>query len=124
MQPIGLHADHFHDLPAAGDQFGEDLAIGAGDWAWFGTDALSEQGDDLGIESIGFGEPSCGTREIADLARVDDGQRQSGPGQRSRHGQFEAAGRLQHDQRRRQVTQIIDQLVEPCAIARDGKSPA
>ena len=76
MEPIGLHADHFHHLAAARDQLGQGLAIGVGDRAWFGTDAFSEQGDDLGIERVGLGEPSSGTGEIPDLARVDDGERQ------------------------------------------------
>ena len=77
MQPIGLHADHFHHLTAARDQFGQALAVGVGERAWFGTNAFSEQGDDLGIERVGLGEPSGGTGEIADLTRIDDGERQS-----------------------------------------------
>ena len=54
------------------------LAVGVGERAWFGTNAFSEQGDDLGIERVGLGEPSCGTGEIPDLAWVDDGERQTG----------------------------------------------
>jgi len=89
-----------------------------------GTDAFREQGDDLGIERIGLGEPSRGTREIPDLARVDDGKWQSGANQGSGHGELEPAGCLEYDQGRRQGTQVIDQLFNACAIARDGKSPA
>src|SRR6185312_10651238 len=83
-----------------------------------------EQGNDLGIERIGLGEPSRGTREIPDLARVDDGKRQSGANQGSGHADLEPAGRLQYDQGRGQGTQTIDELFKACAIARDGKSPA
>ncbi len=123
MEPIGLHADHFHHLPAACDQFGQGLAISIGDWAWFGTDAFSEQRDDPGIERIGLGEPSRGTREIPDLAWVDDGKRQSGAHQGSCHSNLEPAGCLKYDQGRGKGTQIIDELFKACAIARDSKSP-
>ena len=74
--------------------------------AWSGTafglraDALGEQGDGRGIEAVGLGEPAGGPREIADLPGIDDHQRQAGAGQRRRHGDLEAAGRFQHDQRR------------------------
>jgi hypothetical protein len=51
-------------LPAARDQFGQGLPISVGGCARFGTDAFSEQGDDLGIKRIGLGEPACGTGEI------------------------------------------------------------
>jgi hypothetical protein len=121
MEPIGLHADHFHHLPAARDQFGQGLPISVGDWARFGTDAFSEQGDDLGIKRIGLGEPACGTGEIPDLARVDNGNRQSGPGQGSSYDDFEPAGRLEHNQRWSQNSQIVDQLLEGLAMAPDGK---
>jgi hypothetical protein len=57
MLPIGLHADHFHHLASAGDQFGQTLAVGVSERAWFGTNAFSKQGDDLGIESGESGEP-------------------------------------------------------------------
>ena len=121
MEPIGLHADHFHHLTAAGDQFGQGLAVGVGDRAWFGTDAFSEQGDDLGIERVGLGEPPGGTGEIPDLARIDDGERQTGAGQSRRDGDLEPAGGLEHDQRRGQITQIRCELLETFAVARDGK---
>ena len=48
----------------------------------------------------------------------------AGAGQRGSHGDLEPAGCLEHDQRRGQVTQIIDQLFKTFAIARDGKGPA
>ena len=73
-QPVGLHAGHFHHMAAARDQFGRGLAVGVRDRAWVGPDPLGEQGDGLGIERVGFGEPSGGTREIPDLARIDHGE--------------------------------------------------
>jgi hypothetical protein len=75
MEPVGLHADHFHHLAAARDQFGQVLAVGIGERTRFGTDAFREQRNDLGIERIGLGEPPGGTGEVPDLARIDDGER-------------------------------------------------
>ena len=86
MEPIGLHADHFDHLAAARDQFGEALAVGVGERAWFGTNAFGEQGDDLSIECIGLGEASGGASKIADLAWIDDRERQTGAGQSGGHG--------------------------------------
>jgi hypothetical protein len=81
MEPIGLHANHFHHLAAARDQFSQALAVGVGKRAWFGPNTFSEQGDDLCIERIGLGEPSGRTGKIADLPWVDDGERETGASQ-------------------------------------------
>ena len=63
MEPIGVHADYFHHLPVACDHFGQGPAISVGDRAWFGTDAFSEQGDDLCIERIGLGKARAIARD-------------------------------------------------------------
>ena len=102
-QPVGLHADHFHDLTAAGYQFSQSLAVGIRERTWFGANAFSEQGDDLSIERVGFGEPPGGAGEIPDLTRIDDGEWQAGAGQSRRHGDFESARGFEHDQSRGQI---------------------
>ena len=53
MEPVGRHADHFNHLASARDQFGQALAVGVGQRAWFGANAFGEQGDDLSIEGMG-----------------------------------------------------------------------
>ncbi len=76
-EPVSLHADHLHHLAAARDQFGQGLAVGVGERAWFGTDPFGEQGDNLGIERIGRGKPAGGAGEITDLVWVDHGERKA-----------------------------------------------
>ena len=76
MEPIGLHANHLHHLAAASHQLRQGLAVGVGERTCVRPDAFSEQGDDLGVERVGFGEPPSGTGEIPDLTGVDDGERQ------------------------------------------------
>ena len=70
-KPVGLHADHFHDLASASDQFGQCLAFCISNWAGFGANALCKEGDDLSIDRIGFGKPSDRPREVTDLTRID-----------------------------------------------------
>src|SRR5215217_8884919 len=119
MEPVRFHADHLDHLAAARDQLRQGLAVGVGERTRFGTDPFGEQGDDLGIQRIRLGQPAGGTSEVADLAWVDDGERQAGAGESGRDGELEAAGRLEHDQSRGQATQIADQLLETLAITCD-----
>ena len=75
-----FQADHLDALAAAGDEFGQRLCLGIDDGAGLGADALGEEGDRLGIQPIGLGEPAGGAGEAADLAGVDHGERQAGAG--------------------------------------------
>jgi hypothetical protein len=50
-KPVCLHADHLNYLTAAGHEFSQSLAVGIGDRTWLGTNAFSEQRNDLSIES-------------------------------------------------------------------------
>ena len=95
MRPIGLHADH---LAAAGDQFGQALAVGIGERAWFGTNAFGKQGNDLGIQRVGLGEAAGSAGKVPDLAWVDDGEWQSGAGESGSDADLKAAGGFQHNQ--------------------------
>jgi transposase len=81
--------DHLHHLAVARDQFGQGLAVDVGERAWLGTVPFAEQGDNLGIERIGLGEPAGGAGEITDLAWVDHGERKSHARQSGGHGDLE-----------------------------------
>ena len=118
---VGLHADHRDDLAAAGDQFGEPGGIRPGNGPGFGPDALGKERDRLGIERIGLGQAPHGPGEVADLARVDDTQRQPGTGERGRDGRLEAAGGLEHDQRDGQGGKATGEIVETLPVAGNGE---
>ena len=77
--PVGLHADHLDDLAAAGHPFGKPGGIGRGNRAGFGTDALGEEDDHPCIQRIGLGQPPRGPGKVADLAGIDDTERQGRP---------------------------------------------
>jgi hypothetical protein len=79
-RPVGLHADHLDELPTTGDQLGQGLRLGLGDRPRFGADAFGGRGDDFGVERVGLGQPPGSAGEVADLAGIDHGQRQAGPG--------------------------------------------
>jgi hypothetical protein len=99
-KPVGLHANHFYNLPPASDQVGQCLAFCIGNWARFRANALCKEGDDLGTDRISFGKSSDRAGEIADLTRSDNGEWECGTRQCGCHGDFEAARSLKHDQRR------------------------
>ena len=120
-ESVGFHTDHLDHLTAAGDQFGQCLTVGVGKGARFGTDPFGEQGNNLGVERIGLGQPTHGAGEIADLAWVDHGKRQTGAGQGGSNRDLETPGGLQHDEGRVQGQEIVDELLEAFAIAHHGK---
>ena len=118
---IALHADHLDELAPASAQFGKQLRIGCGERSRLRPDALGEQSDDRGTERIGLGQPADGARKVAELAGIDEGQRQAGTGECRRHRHLEAAGCFQHDQFGRQAAQFPDEAVEGFAIVRYGE---
>jgi transposase len=62
-----------------------------GERAWLGTDPFGEQGDNLGIECIGLGEPAGGAARAKsrDLAWFDHGERKAYARQSGGHGDLE-----------------------------------
>jgi hypothetical protein len=90
--------------------------------ARLGPDLLGEASDDLGVESIGLGQAPGGSGEVADLPRIDHGERQRRRRDRRRDRHFVPAGCLDHDHGRRQRPQPVDQRCQAFAVARDGES--
>jgi len=65
-------------LAAPSHQLRQSLAIGISERVR--SDAFGKQGNDLGIECVGFGEPPGGTGEVPDRPWIDDGDRKMGAG--------------------------------------------
>ena len=119
---IGLHADHLDNLSPAGDRLAQISSVAWGERAAPpGLDLLGERGNDRGVDRVGLGEPAERAREVSDLARVDDGERQAGAGEGRRDSRFEAACRFQHDERHIERREAFDEIFEAFAVARDGK---
>lgn len=77
-----LGADHVDDLPAAGDEIGEQAGRLVGQRPRLGPGGGGEVGDDGGIDGVRFGAPARCLGECAHLGRVDDDERQPRGGQR------------------------------------------
>jgi hypothetical protein len=61
------------------------------------------------IHPIGLRQPACSAGEGAHLARVDHRHRQAGRGQGRREADLQAAGGFEHDERRLEGGQALDQ---------------
>ncbi len=72
------------------------------------------------IHPIGLGQPTQRAGEGADLARVDDRDRQAGRGQSCSEADLHPARGLEHDQRRRNRDQALDQCGHTLVIVADG----
>ena len=62
------------------------------------SDALGKQGDDLGVERVGLGQTAHRPGKVADLAWVDDAERQAEGCQGGSHACLEPSRGFQHDQ--------------------------
>ena len=119
--PLALAADHLDNLAPAGDQLAEVPRGLVRQRPRLRLHRLGEARDRLGVQPVGLGQPTGGAGEVADLARVDDHQRQARSAQRGGHGCLEAAGGLEHDQARGEPGQAFGQRRETGAIAADRK---
>ena len=88
-QPLGMTGTRFGPLPA-------DLAARC---------APTELDQDTGVDRVVLGQLAQGSREVADLAGVDDGHGQAGVQQRAGQRTLQAAGGLDDDRRRSGVDQ-------------------
>ena len=85
---------------------------------------LREAGDHGRVEAIRLGQPAGGAGEGAHPARVDDRDRQPGRGQGRREADLQAAGGLEHDQRRREGGQALDQRRHAVLVVVDREALA
>ena len=122
--PVGFRADHLDDLPPPSDEFAEGAGLLRSERSRLRPNLLGEQGDDLGVDSVGLGELAQCAGKVADLARVDHGERQAAAGQRGGDGRLETAGGLDHDQPGVERDEAFNELLEAFAVARDGKGLA
>ena len=82
---VGLHADHLDNLPTSGDEFAQRPGVRSRHRANLRPDLVGEQRNDLGVDGVGLGELAERLGEAPDLARIDDGERQTGAGERGGH---------------------------------------
>jgi hypothetical protein len=118
---IALGDHHLDDLAAACHQLAERLRLRVGNRPGGRADRLGKMSDCRGIDPVGLGQLAGGAGEIADLARIDHGQRQVSRGHRAGDDGFVAAGGLHCDQVRRQCLQPAHELRQAFAVARDGE---
>jgi hypothetical protein len=97
-QALALGVEHLEQLPAAGEQGLELLGGRIRQRSGGGPDARGEEREHLGIDAVGLGQPAERLREGAHLARIDDGDRESGRGERGRHRRLVAARGFEHHQ--------------------------
>jgi len=118
---IFLRHDHLDDLPSAGHEFTQRLGFVVSHRLGGRADGLGEMGDCRGVQAIGLGELAGGTREVADLPRIDHRERQMGGGEGAgRHGLI-AARRLHDDQDRSQGAQALAKTLQTFTVTRDGE---
>ena len=124
MAPVALGHQHLEQLAPARHQ-GAQVAGGLVRQGPHGRPhRLGEAGDRLGVEAVGLGQPARGAREGAHLARVDDRDRQAGRGQGRGEADLQAAGGLEHDQRRREGGQALDQRRHALLVVVDREALA
>ena len=121
---LAFAADHLDDLPAPGDQFAEPTRGFVRQRPRLRLDGLGEARDRLRVQPIGLGQPAGGAGEVADLARVDDHQRQAGGAECRGDGRLEAARGFEQDELRRQPRQALGQSREPVGLPADGEGLA
>jgi hypothetical protein len=77
-------------------------------------------GDRLGVQAVGLGQLAGGAGEGPHLARVDHRDRQAGGGQGRRKPDLHPAGGLEHDERRLEGDQTLDQRRHAPVVMVDG----
>lgn len=116
---VGLHVDHPDNLPPPAHELGEVASLRLGQRSGRWSDAFGEEGDHLSVERVGLGQTAHGSGEVADLARVDDAERQSGRCERCSDVRLEAARGLQDDEGNREVAEAAREGFKPLRIPSD-----
>ena len=107
--PILFGREHLHQLTPAGDQCAQRLRRLIGQRPQGRAHPLGKQGQDLGVEPIGLGQPAQGLGEVPHLAGIHRDSRQRRGAQRAQQGQLQAPGRLEHNVGDRLLLQMRDQ---------------
>ena len=118
-EAILLGGEHLEQLPPAGEQGVEELGGLVRQGPHRGPDALTKQREGERVDGVGLGEASHGLREVADLAWIDDHDRQAELGESGDRGRLEATGRFQDDQGGVECPQPGQQLSKPRIVVRD-----
>src|SRR5689334_18900472 len=118
---LTLGADHFDDLPSAGDEITQQPGRFIRQRPWLGLGGLSKVGDRGSINRISLGTLSNRLRESPDLGRVDDHNGKAGGGQGCRRNGLEASGGFQRDNTRFKLSQPDRQLFQSGGIALNRK---
>jgi len=124
LAPVALGGEHLERLPPARHQRPQAAGGLVRQGPHRRPDRLGEAGDRLGVEPVGLGQPPHRAGEGAHLARVDDRDRQAGRGQGRREADLQAAGGLEHDQRRLEGEQALDQRHHLFCVIVDGEALA
>jgi hypothetical protein len=116
--------DHDHQLAPPRHQFGEPHREIIGQWPCHRPHGLGEVGDHCRVDRVGLGQPANSPGELTHLARIDDGDRQPGFGERGGNHAFIAATRLEHHQTGRQRLQSRDQCAQTFRVGGAAKRRA
>jgi len=87
----------FDELVSSGGKFFEGKELLVGHWPDGGPEGFAHQGQDVGVDGVGFGQPTGSPSEVACLFGVDDHAGQFGRGQGKNQTLFVSAGGLQDD---------------------------
>ena len=120
-EAVALGGEHLDQLAAPDDQRGQGLVGRVGQRARFGPDARGKEGEDVGVDRIGFGEAADRLREIAHLARIDDGHGEAGQGQGAGARGFIAARCFEHDEGGTQGAEVLHERGQPALVIRHAR---
>ena len=122
FEAIGLHGSQVDELSSAGDElldFGLFFRSFLGGW---GLDLLGIEGQDAGIEAVGFGDQAQRPGEITDPFGVDDGHPVAGIEQVRDDLALVATGGFQDDETAGGIGQQLAELLMTGAVVGQGVS--
>jgi hypothetical protein len=98
-QTVGLGNEHVHELATPSDMGfqGTHGCIWEGTVLW--TNPITEERQDVRIDTIGLGQSAQGSRKVANLAWIDDANVEACATQGGGDRRLKAAGRLENDGR-------------------------
>lgn len=118
--PVCFGRSEVDQLPASRDELLQFLLFFVVFCNRSGADVLSEAGDDAGVDAVGFGEDAEAFGEVADLARVDDGDPMSRGDEIGDEALLIPAGGFDDDQTGSRLWQELMQLIQPLRVIVEG----